>query len=100
MARLRRCPRSPAASRRGHRRAHASRWLAELDIIMDMSHERWTVMQFGAEWSAACLVMQKVYVSLARDYPAAIRCHIDVDKSPDLAQRFGATRVPSYELQG
>merc|ERR1719440_2258953 len=60
--------------------------------------EKWVCLQSGAEWSGVCAAMKQPFVDLARQHINVVFVHCDVDRLPKLAQKYAATRVPTYSF--
>ena len=57
------------------------------------------VVDFWAEWCGPCKMMGPVLDELAEQFADKVKvCKVDIDKSPDTAERFGIRGVPTLLL--
>mmetsp|Transcript_43453 Transcript_43453/g.86251 ORF Transcript_43453/g.86251 Transcript_43453/m.86251 type:complete len:124 (-) Transcript_43453:32-403(-) len=68
----------------------------QLAEVLQQSGAKWVVVEFSAEWSAACQAMRAPLDRVALERPEAAFCRVDINKLPKTASREGATRVPAY----
>ena len=67
---------------------------ADLDRLFHESSV--VVVEFRARWCGGCNKFAPTYTRMAPDVPAACLTMCDVDDSPDLAEKFGATQLPLF----
>lgn len=53
------------------------------------------LIDFWAPWCPHCIRMEPAVEKLSEDTDAVI-CKVNVDSSPELAQRFGVTSIPAF----
>ncbi|KAI8804269.1 thioredoxin-like protein [Cladochytrium replicatum] len=54
------------------------------------------VIDFFAEWCGPCKMVAPRYESLSQRFPGVTFLKVDVDKSPDIAQKEGVTAMPTF----
>jgi thioredoxin 1 len=69
---------------------------ADLDRLFRESSV--VVVEFRARWCGGCNKFAPTYTRMAPDVPAACLTMCDVDDSPDLAEKFGATQLPLFVI--
>ena len=69
---------------------------ADLDRLFRESSV--VVVEFRARWCGGCNKFAPTYTRMAPDLPAACLTMCDVDDSPDLAEKFGATQLPLFVI--
>ena len=69
---------------------------ADLDRLFHESSV--VVVEFRARWCGGCNKFAPTYTRMAPDVPAACLTMCDVDDSPDLAEKFGATQLPLFVI--
>lgn len=53
------------------------------------------VLKFSAEWCSPCRSLSPIFNDVASKYPEHKVCLIDVDKYPEIAQKFGIKGIPT-----
>lgn len=53
------------------------------------------VAKFGAEWCMPCKALRKTMDSMVSEFPDVRFIEIDVENSPEIANEFGITSVPT-----
>ena len=53
------------------------------------------VAKFGAEWCMPCKALRKTMDSMVSEFPDVRFIEIDVENSPEVANEFGITSVPT-----
>ena len=53
------------------------------------------LVDFNATWCGPCRMMSQVFDSLEGDYPDVKILKVDVDKFPELSNRFGISSIPN-----
>ena len=54
------------------------------------------VVDFFASWCGPCRMMGRVLEEIEADYPSLVFLKVDVDKFPQIAQRYGVMSIPSF----
>ena len=54
-----------------------------------------SLVDFWAEWCGPCRMMSPVVAAFAENHPEVNVCKVNVDVSPDLADRFGINMIPA-----
>ena len=67
---------------------------ADLDRLVRESSV--VVVELRARWCGGCNKFAPTYTRMAPEVPAACLAMCDVDDSPDLAEKFGATQLPLF----
>jgi thioredoxin 1 len=60
---------------------------------------KYTIVEFGASWCEPCRLARPALEALARRQDVAVRL-IDVDDSPEFAERYGVTAYPTFFVLG
>lgn len=56
-----------------------------------------TWITFGAEWCGPCKTFNPTLDIVASEYVGRVlTCHVDVDSSPQLSERYGIRAVPTH----
>ena len=53
------------------------------------------LVDFYADWCGPCQMLAPVLEEVARELPQVQFCKVDVDESPELAQKFGVMSIPT-----
>lgn len=72
--------------------------VAQFDEILAEAGNNLVVVDFSAEWCSPCKMIAPVFEELAVEVASkgAVFCKIDVDKTPDLADRFEVQGMPTF----
>lgn len=55
------------------------------------------LLEFFAAWCGRCAMMEDVLAEFARKNAGKIKvCRTDIDRAPDLAEKFGVEKVPTF----
>jgi thioredoxin 1 len=65
----------------------------EFDTALDP--DRLTVVDFSATWCGPCRMLEPVLGELATELPAVDFLKLDVDRSQEIAMRYGVQAVPT-----
>lgn len=65
----------------------------EFDAVLDPA--RLTVVDFSATWCGPCRMLEPILGELAAEMPAVDFLKVDVDRSQQLAIRYGVQAVPT-----
>ena len=60
-----------------------------------METEKVVVIDFWATWCGPCKMMAPVVEEVAKDYPDAKVCKVNVDEEPDLSNAFKIVSIPT-----
>ena len=63
--------------------------------FFDAIKSRNSVVDFGADWCMPCKLLSPVFESLSKEIKEANFFKVDVDKEPELAEKFGVMSVPT-----
>jgi thioredoxin 1 len=66
---------------------------ADLDAVLDP--ERVTVVDFSATWCGPCRMLEPILGELAGELPEVDFLKLDVDRSQQIAMRYGVQAVPT-----
>jgi thiol-disulfide isomerase/thioredoxin len=66
----------------------------ELKIILQS--QKFAILKFSASWCGPCRVIAPYVETLAKKYPSICFLSIDVDESPDIAQMYNVTAMPTF----
>ncbi len=53
------------------------------------------IVDFAAIWCGPCQMMKPIFEKLAEENPQVKFCSCDIDKSPELAKKYGVMYVPT-----
>lgn len=56
------------------------------------------LVDFWAEWCGPCKMMGPVFQELEKSFNSVKFCKIDVDKCPELSERFGIMSIPTFVM--
>ncbi len=54
------------------------------------------VVDFFATWCGPCRMMARVLEEIEEEYKSIVFLKVDVDKFPQIAQRFGVMSIPTF----
>jgi len=57
--------------------------------------EKPVIVDFFADWCGPCKMLAPLLDELASEADEAIICKLNVDESPDIANQFGVTSIPT-----
>ena len=60
-----------------------------------METEKVVVIDFWATWCGPCKMMAPVVEEVAKDYPDAKVCKVNVDEEPELSNAFKIVSIPT-----
>jgi len=61
-----------------------------------LAHQGISIVQFKAEWSGACRMLEPIYEELKKSYSMEARFYaVDVDAEPALAKEFMVLELPT-----
>lgn len=61
-----------------------------------LGHQGISIVQFKAEWSGACMMLEPVYEELKKTYSMAARFFtVDVEQEPTLAAEYMVQELPT-----
>jgi thioredoxin 1 len=61
-----------------------------------LAHQGISIVQFKAEWSGACMMLDPIYEELKKSYSMEVRFYaVDVDAEPALAKEFMVLELPT-----
>jgi putative thioredoxin len=64
--------------------------------VLERSHQSAVLVDFWAPWCAPCRTLGPMLERIAAEHPSdLVLAKVDVDRSPELARRFGVRSVPS-----
>jgi thioredoxin 1 len=64
-----------------------------------LASEKPVIVDFWAEWCAPCHFVAPVLDEIARERAHELRlAKVNIDKEPDLAERYGITNIPTIVL--
>ena len=56
------------------------------------------IVDFYAEWCSPCRSLSRVLEALDRAHPEMLIAKVNIDESPELAERYGVRSVPTIAL--
>jgi thioredoxin 1 len=65
-------------------------------ILAEGGDSAGTLIDFTAQWCGPCKMVTPELEKIAREHPEHVFVKIDVDQSPDLAQQFNVTAMPTF----
>lgn len=80
---------------RGGSTVHHIEDVQQFDDLLSRA-EGLVIVDFSAEWCGPCKMIAPVFDELARGTPGAVFIKIDVDKTPELADRFEVQGMPTF----
>lgn len=60
-----------------------------------LKSDKTTVVDFFATWCGPCRMLSPVLDELSEEHPEIKLCKVDIDRSPELTERFKITSVPT-----
>ncbi|MEK9155237.1 MAG: thioredoxin [Patescibacteria group bacterium] len=54
------------------------------------------LIDFWAPWCGPCVMMEPVMETYAKEHAEILVAKVNVDESPDLAQRYNVLSIPTY----
>ena len=57
-----------------------------------------TLLEFYADWCGPCRMVAPVIEEIAREHPEYVVGKINVDESPELAQKYGVFSIPTLAV--
>lgn len=61
-----------------------------------LGHQGISIVQFKAEWSGACMMLEPIYEELKKSYGMEARFFaVDVDSEPSLAKEYMVQELPT-----
>jgi thioredoxin 1 len=79
-------------------RSGAVRELEEQDFDASLDAERLALVDFSATWCGPCRMLEPILGELAAELPAVDFFKLDVDRSQQIAIRYGVQAVPTLLL--
>jgi thioredoxin 1 len=76
-------------------RSATTRELEEHEYDSTLDPERLTVVDFSATWCGPCRMLEPILGELASELPAVDFFKLDVDRSQQIAIRYGVQAVPT-----
>ena len=58
--------------------------------------EKTVIVDFFAEWCGPCKMMAPVFEKLSEELTEIDFCKINVDTSPEIAQKYGIMSIPTF----
>jgi putative thioredoxin len=69
------------------------------EMVLETSHKTPVMVDFYAEWCGPCQMLTPLLAKFAENYQGAfLLAKVDVDKNPQLTQRFGIRAMPTVLL--
>ena len=76
-------------------RTAVTREIEEHEFDSALDPERLTVVDFSATWCGPCRMLEPILGELASELPAVDFLKLDVDRSQQIAMRYGVQAVPT-----
>jgi thioredoxin 1 len=76
-------------------RTATTREVEEHEFDSALDPERLTVVDFSAPWCGPCRMLEPILGELARELPSVDFLKLDVDRSQQIAMRYGVQAVPT-----
>lgn len=70
--------------------------LQQLDEYEKFVAQGNVVVDFFATWCGPCRMMARILEEIEAEYPDIVFLKVDVDKFPQIAQRFGVLSIPTF----
>ncbi|KDQ60549.1 hypothetical protein JAAARDRAFT_190726 [Jaapia argillacea MUCL 33604] len=69
---------------------------SELDALLEEKKDNLVVIDFHATWCGPCHAIAPIFSKLSESFRAATFAKVDVDRSPQIAQRYAVTAMPTF----
>ena len=63
-----------------------------------LAGEKPALLDFDADWCGPCRMVAPVIEEIAREHPEYVVGKINVDESPELAQKYGVFSIPTLAV--
>jgi thioredoxin 1 len=70
----------------------------EFDEVLEAAGENLVVMDFSAQWCGPCRVLGPHLERLAEEYKLEEVCKIDIEKNPELSEKYEISSIPRILL--
>jgi putative thioredoxin len=65
--------------------------------VIEKSYEKLVIVDFFATWCGPCQILKPILEKLAKEYDFVL-AKVDIDRSPELANKFGIEGVPDVKI--